>query len=253
MLVSSDAFAAVIADFRFDGNTYSVDPSNATGANTGLHLASSVMAQPGIASVSDLQFSAGLDPTAALGFGATEYNDALGFSTDVNADRNLLTSNQTIYFDIGVQSGYRLNLESLSFDSLKTRAGNDTGSRVTHSIFVNPAGDPSLDGLAGAIDFVQNLAHDHFAPGESGAESTGADFSTGRWATGPVSLTGFGNLTGSNRIAIRLYASEGLDRDFGIDNLVLVGEAVSVPEPGMVGVLFAISAAMTTVRRRRSS
>ena len=151
-----------------------------------------------------------------------------------------------------VQSGFILDLHSLSFDSLKTRGNNATGSRVTYSIFVNPAGDPSVDGLVGDVDFVTNLAHDHFAIGQSGAESTGGSFTTGRWSAGPVDLSGNQGLTGSNRLAIRIYGSDGgsADQDFGIDNLILNGQVTAIPEPTSLGWML-LGAAVLTCRRRR--
>lgn len=249
-LSTSQLHADVIASFEFDGNDYTAEPNNTTGFNTNLNLASSVSVT-GL-SLGVLQFSPNLDPTAALGFAADDFDNALGFSTDANDDRNLLTSNQVVYFDIDVDSGYKLGLQSLSFESLKTRGNNATGSRVTYSIFANPAGDPSVDGLIGDLDFVTSLAHDHFADGESGAESTGGSFTTGRWNTGPVDLSQprLQELTGSNRIAIRMYASDGADRDFGIDNLVLNGQVTAIPEPAGTCLLL-LGIAATACRRRR--
>lgn len=240
-----------IASFQFEGNTYTEDPSNNPGFNVGLNLSNSALPLGGILAVSDLRFSPNLDPTAGLGFGAPQYNDALGLSANANSDFGLLTTSQTVYFDVDIQSGFRLNLESLNFDSLKTRAGNARGSRVTHSIFVNPVGDPSVDGLEGDFDFIQNVAHDHFATGEAGAESTGPSFSTGRWSAGPIGLSSFQNLTGTTRVAIRLYSDEQLNRDFGLDNIVLSGNAVAIPEPGSFFAL-AFFASGVAFRRRRS-
>ena len=241
--------ADVIAEFSFDGNTYIADPSNADGANTSLNLANGAAAVIGVSSISDLQFSPNLDADAALGFAAPNYNNALGFSTDVNNDRDFLTASQTVYFDVHVQSGYRLNLDSIQFDSLKTRAGNATGSRVTHSVFVNPLDDPAINGLSGAIDFVTIVAHDHFDPLQAGAESTGPNFSTGRYQVPAIDLSGFQNLTGTNTIAIRLYGSEGSDRDFGIDELIVHG-AIAVPEPSGASLLLATGTLGMLLRRR---
>lgn len=246
--------AEVIAQFDFDGNNYVVDTANPLGSNTGLQL-SGDLGLAGIA-VTQLQFSPGLDPTAALGFGAADYNNALGFSTDVNNDRDFLTADQTVFFQVEVQSGFLLDLESFRFDTLKTRGTNTDDARLTYSVFLNPAGDPSVDGLIGDFDFLPNGngAHDHFADGVAGAETTGPSFSTGRHAVGPIDLSANQNLTGTQTIAIRLYGSagNGNDQDFGIDNLVLRGQVTAIPEPACTAVLL-LGIAASTCRRRRSN
>ncbi len=242
--------ADVIARFDFEGNDYTTDTRNPTGFNTGLNLSNSATVAG--TSISDLQFSRNLDPTAALGFAADDYDNALGFSSDQNDDRSLESSNQVVYFDVNVHVGFKLNLQSLSFDSLKTRGGNANDARVVYSIFVNPEGDPAVDGLLGDTDFLTSVAHDHYAPGQPDAESTGEDFSTGRWNTGPIDLSGRQGLAGINTIAIRLYGSEGgsSDQDFGIDNLILSGEVTAIPEPACTTVLL-LGIAAPTYRRRR--
>ncbi|QDV47331.1 hypothetical protein Enr13x_72400 [Stieleria neptunia] len=244
------AEADVIARFDFQGNDYTDDPSNTLGANTGLNLSNNAFVAG--TTISDLQFSPNLNPTAALGFGAEAYDDALGFSTDRNDDRSFADTNQAVYFEVDVQIGFRLNLESLSFDSLKTRGTNIDDASVTYSLFVNPAGDPAINGLRGATDFVRNLSHDHYAPGEPQAESTGGSFSTGTWNTGPLDLSDFQGLTGTNTVALRLYGSEGVDQDFGIDNLILSGQVTAIPEPTGTCVLL-LGIAASTYRRRRST
>ncbi|MCS7468968.1 hypothetical protein NZK35_20130 [Stieleria sp. ICT_E10.1] len=206
--------------------------------------------------IGQLQFSPGLDPTAALGSWADHYDNALGFSTDVNNDRNFLTSDQTIFFQVEVQSGFLLDLESLSFETLKTRgsdaAGDTNTARLDYTLFLNPAGDPAVDGLIGNTDFVFRNAHDHFADGVFGAETTGPSFSTGRHAVGPIDLSTNQNLTGTQTIAIRLYGSagNGNDQDFGIDNLVLRGQVTAIPEPACTAMLL-LGIAASTCRRRR--
>nr|WP_143548354.1 hypothetical protein [Rhodopirellula sp. SM50] len=204
--------------------------------------------------IGQLQFSPGLDPTAALGSWADHYDNALGFSTDVNSDRDFSTTDQTAFFQVDVQSGFLLDLESFSFETLKTRGTNTDDARLTYSVFLNPAGDPSVDGLVGDFDFVPsgNGAHDHFADGVPGAETTGPSFSTGRLAVGPIDLSANQNLTGTQTIAIRLYGSagNGNDQDFGIDNLVLRGQVTAIPEPACTAVLL-LGIAASTCRRRR--
>ncbi|WP_167546589.1 PEP-CTERM sorting domain-containing protein [Stieleria maiorica] len=248
---SQMAQADVIARFEFEGNDYTTETSNPSGFNTGLNLSSSV-SNAGV-TVSELQFSRNLDPTAALGFAADDYDNALGFSTDENDDRSLEFTNQVVYFDVNVHVGFRLNLQSISFDSLKTRGTNTSGARVTYSLFVNPEGDPAVDGLLGDTDFLTNVAHDHHAPGEAGAESTGEDFSTGRWNTGPIDLNGVQAAAGTNTFALRLYGSEGAtsDQDFGIDNLILSGQVTAIPEPATTAVIL-LSITAASWRRRRS-
>ncbi|WP_182865559.1 hypothetical protein [Stieleria mannarensis] len=251
LLGSSQALDAdVIARFEFQGNDYTTETSNPSGFNTGLNLSNN--ASVAGVTVSDLQFSRNLDPTAALGFAADDYDDALGFSTDENDDRSLEFTNQVVYFDVNVHVGFRLNLQSISFDSLKTRGANTDDARVTYSLFVNPAGDPAVDGLLGDTDFLTNVAHDHGAAGDTEAESTGEDFSTGRWNTGPIDLSGVQAVAGVNTIALRLYGSEGAtsDQDFGIDNLVLSGQVTAIPEPATTTVLL-VSIAAASYRRRR--
>ncbi|MDV6034176.1 MAG: hypothetical protein F9B45_29595 [Phycisphaera sp. RhM] len=244
----------MIAQFDFEGNDYVAEPSNTPGFNTGLNLSSgaSVLGT----SVGQLQFSPGLDPTAALGNWADHYDNALGFSTDVNNDRDFLTADQTVFFQVEVQSGFLLDLESFRFDTLKTRGTNTDDARLTYSVFLNPAGDPSVDGLIGDFDFLPNGngAHDHFADGVAGAETTGPSFSTGRHAVGPIDLSANQNLTGTQTIAIRLYGSagNGNDQDFGIDSLVLRGQVTAIPEPACTVVLL-LGIAASTCRRRRSN
>ena len=228
-----NARAEVVAEFRFEGNDYTPNPNNVIGGNQTLFFESMAGPLTGI-NVSSLQTSPGLDPTATLGFAANDYDNALGFSTDVNADRNLATTDQTVFFNVDIEAGFQLSLESLEFDSLKTRGANATGSRVTHAIFVNPDGDPSVEGLAGDFDFLLLRNHDHTAAGQGG-ESIGDAFSTGRWAAGPIDLSPFQDLTDTATIAIRMNSSDGSDRDFGIDNLILRGTVTAVPEPAMVG------------------
>ncbi|MEO1530361.1 MAG: PEP-CTERM sorting domain-containing protein, partial [Planctomycetota bacterium] len=194
----------------------------------------------------------GIDPTAALGFAADHYDGALGFSTDANNDRAFATTGQTIFFQVNVQDGATLNLEALDFVSLKTRGDNRTGSRVTHTLFVNPTGDPAVDGLAGDFDFLLAQAHSHVATGETG-QSFGDNFTTGRWQANTVDLSAFEDLTGVNTIAIRMHASEGLDRDFGIDNIVLRGRvfgATAIPEPSTALVLLLGSSVLFGRRKR---
>lgn len=245
---ATSAPADVIADFDFTGNDYVANPSNPAGANTGLNLTSGADAPLGI-SVSSIQFSDSLDETAALGNWADDYDDALGFSTDANADRDFNAADQVVYFDVAVSLGYRLDLETLDFDSLKTRGDNATGSTVTHTVFINPIGDP-MGGLAGEFPFAATRAHDHSADGQPGAETTGENFSTGRWSAGPIDLTSFRGLSGKNTVAIRMYSSDGSDRDFGIDNIRLSGQVVAIPEPGAASWLVIGSIAMALRRRR---
>jgi hypothetical protein len=153
-----------------------------------------------------------------------------------------------------VVPGYRLDLESLSFDSLKSRGFEPQAARVSYAVFINPAGDPSVDGLLGDFDFVYNSADDHGAPGTFGAETVGASFSTGRWTLSvPESpLNAQQNLTGTQTIAIGLYGSPGVDQDFGIDNLLVTGQLSAIPEPGCVAVLLFAIAVMAGRRRRDS-
>lgn len=251
LLGCSHARAEVIAQYTFEGNDYVADPSNRAGANTSLDLLNKAVPVIGV-TASEIRFSPGIDPTAALGFAADDYDGALGFSSDVNDDRNFATTGQSIFFQVNVQAGATLNLESLDFDSLKTRGDNATGSRVTHTIFVNPAGDPSADGLAGDFDFLLARAHSHVAPGETG-QSFGDNFTTGRWEADTVDLSSFQDLTGVNTFAIRIHSSEGLDRDFGIDNVVLRGQVfgvTAIPEPQAL-LAFWLGSSAILLRRRR--
>lgn len=249
--IDGQASADVVARFDFEGNDYVADPSNTSASNTGLNLTSSA-AVTGL-SIGQLQFSPGLDPTAALGFAADDYDNALGFSTDVNNDRDFLTSDQTVFFQVEVQSGFLLDLESFSFETLKTRGTNPDDARLTYSVFLNPAGDPAVDGLIGDLDFVHNDAHDHYADGVSGAETTGLSFTTGRHAVGPIDWSANQSLTGTQTIAIRLYASAGNanDQDFGIDSLILRGQVTAIPEPGTALALMLLFDAVAMVRRKR--
>ena len=243
--------AEILAHYSFDQNDYEADPSNRIGANTSLDLLNKAVPVVGV-SASEILFSPGIDPSAALGFAADHYDGALGFSSDVNDDRNFATTGQSIFFQLNVQDGATMSLEALEFVSLKTRGGNATGSRVTHTIFVNPAGDPTMDGLAGDFDFLLARAHSHVAPGEAG-QSVGDNFTTGRWQADSVDLTSFQDLTGLNTIAIRMHSSEGLDRDFGIDEIVVHGRvsgATAIPEPGGIFALCLASTALY-IRRRR--
>ena len=243
--------AEIIAAYTFDGNDYVADPSNRAGANTSLDLLNKAVPVIGVTS-SEIRFSPGIDPTAALGFAADDYDGALGFSSDANDDRGFATTGQAIFFQVNVQAGATLNLESLDFDSLKTRGDNATGSRVTHTIFVNPPGDPSIDGLAGSFDFLLARAHSHVAPGHTG-QSFGGNFTTGRWQADTVDLSSFRDLTGVNTFAIRIHADDGLDRDFGIDNIVLRGQVfgvTAIPEPGGLFAMSLVSGAVWLRRRR---
>ena len=186
-------------------------------------------------------------------FAANDYDGALGFSTDVNADRGFSTTDQTVYFRIDVTSGYALDLQSLEFESLKSRGNNATGSRVTHVVFFDPSGDPAIDGLLGDVDFLAARAHDHFDHGQPQAESTGGDFSTGRWQAGPIDLSSQTGLTGTHTIAIRSYSSDAQDRDFGIDSILLQGTVTAVPEPSgsIIVVLFLVFGATSSFGRHR--
>jgi hypothetical protein len=245
------AEAAVIAQFDFDGNNYVADPANPTGANQNLDLTSSA---PGIigVSVSDIQFSPGLDATAALGQWADAYDGALGFSTDVNDDRLLNETDQAVFFRVTLQPGATMSLDALNFDTLKTRGNNATGSRLTYSVFVNPAGDPAVDGLVGNFDPDFQSAHDHFDSGQPGAETTGENFSTGRDSAGPIDLSEFQNLSGTNTFAIRLYGSEDdTDLDFGLDRIILTGSVTAIPEPTSLAFLSSLTVVSITRRRRR--
>lgn len=245
----------MIAQFEFTGNDYADDAANTTGANTGLDLANSAATIGGV-SVTDIMFSPLVDETAALGFAANDYDGALGLSTDVNSDRDFGTADQTIFFRFTVPVGSSVDLDELSFESLKTRGNNATGSRVTHTVFVNPLNNPAIDGLIGDSDFIVAVNHDHEAPPgpddePSDAESTGENFTTGRWQT-TINLTSQTNLTGTNTIAFRSYASEGLDRDFGLDTIVLRGTVTAVPEPSSCLFVAAMLCAPTIRRRRRN-
>ena len=240
------ATAAVLADFTFTGNDYTADASN---ANTSVPLNLSSSVTPSGLTIGDIQFSSGLNPLAALGFAADDYDDALGFSTDVNNDRGFATTDQTLFFTVDVQSGRTLNLDTLVFDSLKTRGSNETGSRVTHAVFINPAGSPQ-GGLADDADIVFAQSHDHLGIGQPGAESAGPNFSTGRWTIPTIDLSANAGLTGTQTIAIRTYSSDGDDRDFGIDNLRLTGTVSAVPEPGSLMLMLMLT--MFASARQRS-
>ena len=123
---------------------------------------------------------------------------------------------------------------------------------MTHAVFVDPSGDPSIDGLVGDVDFLRAVNHDHTGPGESGSESQGGDFTTGRSQVGPIDLTSFQGLTGTHTVAIRSYASDGLDRDFGVDSIVLHGNVTAVPEPSWLAVLLGVCATDWMRRGKRS-
>ena len=249
-LSASISQAAVIAQYTFDGNNYEADPSNPAGANTGLDLTNKAFPLVGV-TASEIKFSPGIDPSMALGFAADHYDGALGFSTDGNSDRSFITTDQAIFFTVSLAPGVTVDLTSLNFDSLKTRGGNDSSrSSVTHAIFVNPPIDPAINGLAGRFDFLAAKSHEHLQPGQGNAESTGDAFTTGRWEAGPVNLTQFQGLTGVNTFAIRMNSNEALDRDFGIDNIVLMGNVTTVPEPNALAALLAITAGTTCYRRR---
>ncbi|WP_197454539.1 hypothetical protein Pla52nx_001246 [Stieleria varia] len=249
-MLASPTRADVLARFAFDGNNYTDDATNTLGANTGLNLSNDAPAIGGL-TVTELLFSPGLDPSAALGFAANDFDNALGFSTDVNSDRDFSLADQTVFFRFSVAPGFAADLETFSFDSLKARGGNTTGARVTHTVFYDPAIDPAVDGLVGDLDFIVSRNHDHTGPGEAGAESTGGNFTAGRWSVDPIDLSSQTGLTGTHTIAIRSYASVGVDQDFGLDNLVLTGTVSAVPEPSTVFCITALSAGMLCRRKKR--
>ena len=251
------ARAEIIARFDFEGNDYTANAANLSGANTNLNLTSSVSVT-GV-TVGQLGFSPGLDATASLGFAADQFDNALGFSNDVNNDRSFISTNQAVFFRFDVEPGFTVDLESIQFDSLKTRGPQtEQGARVTYAVFVNPATDPAVTGLMTDFNFLSpSRSHTHFHDNDppSSSGSRGASFSTGRLSVDPFDASAHQGLSGTNTIAIRLFSDEDpdsvldQDRDFGIDNLVLTGTVTAIPEPSVFSALFA-SVCCLACRRR---
>ncbi len=248
----STASAAVVAKFSFTGSNYTHTPgadpdaptsSGVRGTNTVLDLKNSADPDEAILAVSDIKTSAALDLTAGLSALANDYDGALGFSRALHSDTLFDGTDQTIFFTITVAPGKALELTAIRLTSLKSRGTNATGARTTHSVFINPNGDPA-SGLINQADMAINYGQNHFAVGEAGANTTGPDNSTGRHplpgllptqaaqgvlvpnAAQPVHT----NLTGTVTIAIRTYGVDAAD--WGLDEIEVEGtlsDAIPIP------------------------
>ena len=275
--IASSAQAAVLAQFEFTGNDYSARQSdgsfgpqmvgstslNNSAANTGGFTTSGLGLSSGLQV--DWSPNSSGNPNSTTG----PFDDTLGIrSADAttinggpngpysiparNTDRSFNTTDQTVFFTVTVNPGFELNLTNLTFDSLNSRGSGTSTARVTHSFFVNPSEDPSVNGLAGVTPLA-NSSHDHGAVGGVGVggsalESEGGDFSVGTFNVN-YDLTGaaFQGLTGTQTFAIRLYNNQA--RDFGMDNIILNGDVVPVPEPSSF--LLTGLAGLALLRRRR--
>jgi len=159
----------------------------------------------------------------------TAYAQASGTPSD---ETSSFTDGAYFEFTVTPQSGYALDLSSLTFDTIFN--GSDTWAAVQGSFVVRS----SIDGFSTNISstFVENY-------------QTGASFTSRS-----VDLTGFEfqNITGSVDFRIYLYDnSTATGRYLRVGNVELNGTVNAIPEPSHAAFVLAIAAVAGLSLRRR--
>jgi hypothetical protein len=143
------------------------------------------------------------------------------------------TSNDYIGFTVTPDSGYELDLTSLSFDYAFTDSAGDSGLNATFTL------RSSIDGFAGNIASFNRVL----------TPQTGTPFLN----TGAIDLSGASYQGLTDSITFRIYLtdnSSGNSRTLRVDNVVLSGDVSVIPEPAMFALLGLGACLLATWRKR---
>lgn len=237
-LLAASANAAVIKNYQFTGSAPSAfDPTTSTiaSATAGAFSGGDVTAK--LAGVGDVT---GLDAQDNTGFdtgaGAAYTNGANGLTTGGSTQANAFANNDYFTFTVSANTGFELDLTSLTFKGARNNADAAESWALTSSIDGHTVGN-IID--SGAI--------------------TGSNNQAGTYDSFVVDLsdTQFQNIAAETDVEFRIYFY-GYDttvssRSTYVDNVVLNGAVTAIPEPGSFA-LIAGCLALTSVmiRRRRA-
>jgi hypothetical protein len=230
----------IIAAYRFDGSVDTSSDTNTVSAASALAFNSSLTTSFTPPGAGGLIVASGFSTNVPTG-GGTNSRFVRTYVTGNNIAQSL-AANNFASFSITADSGFQLNLQSLSMDVGST------------GVNANGAGDPTT---ANTASFAIRSNLDGFSS-TIGTMTATATNGTTVWTTGSVDLSGAA-FQGLSDITFRMYIHDSFDQTIpsgftGVnrfDNVIVVGTVTPIPEPTSILTLSSALLGGFAVRRLR--
>jgi hypothetical protein len=236
-MLCTQSQAAVIASYPFDAGT--TTEATATTSVTASSVDTEPNSNAGLFSAGQalIGMTSEATPRTRTGLSTGVGNPVPSFfgraSAMPSTEADAVSGHSYVTFSVAPASGYKLNLASLTFEGARSATTNYLGGWAVRS---------SLDSYA------SNIATGTFnSPNNT------------NFRTLTAALTGsqYQDLAGEVTFRIYLYdwgtAADNPDNSLRIDNVILNGEAVLIPEPGAAASVATGVAATLLCRRRRAA